>query len=316
MDYCYSITAYNVELKKREKGINGKSLSELLDYSSIIDNPKELIKQVFDNIKSTNYLSSNILFKHVKIDKSAFKEFEKFFIKLEYGSKTEIDFSVHHNETESKFSKGDKIIKPYIVYFFVNKSKIYFVAFRNGFNSCKTALEKQFKQALSNTNVIVNFNPIVNEEYIQERLGEANINNVQFETIYKIDDGDTSTERKKERERYSTVCIDMTNNKNKIKFRIGKFIEFITGKAKENVISKAKETIENENDIEIDENSFKMEIQLNGVKRIVSFEAFNSMLYDIDISDDIKLLKNGEIDISSLNNVVENYMEGIIENDI
>lgn len=59
-----------------------------------------------------------------------------------------------------------------------------------------------------------------------------------------------------------------------------------------------------------------MEIQLNGVKRIVSFEAFNSMLYDIDISDDIKLLKNGEIDISSLNNVVENYMEGIIENDI
>ena len=316
MDYRYSITAYNVELKKREKGINGKSLSELQDYSSIIDNPKELIKQVFDNIQSTNYLSSNILFKHVKIDKSTFKGFEKFFIKFEYGSKIGTAFSVHHNETESKFSKEDKLIKPYIVYFFVNKSKIYFVAFRNGFNSCKTALEKQFKQALSNTNVIVNFNPITNEEYIQEKIGDANINNVQFETIYKIDDGDTSAERKKERERYSTVCIDMTNNKNKNKFRIGKFIEFITGKAKENVINKAKETIENENDIEIDENSFKMEIQLNGVKRIVSFEAFNSLLYDIDISDDLKLLKNGEIDISSLNNIVENYMEGIIENDI
>lgn len=316
MNLHYSITAYQVDLKKREKGINGQKLEDLTDYSYLLYKPFTVVEKFIANVKNTDYSNSNLYFLITQRVNNTFNGYDEVLLQLRYGSANGVDFSVFRGNVESQYDKDAKIVKEYVLFFYYKDEKLYCIAFRNGTNSCKTVIEKEFKKMLENTNMMISLNPISNEEYIQNKFGNAGINSIQYETIYKIDDGDDANPNKKGKIRYSTVNIDMTNEKNKAKFIVKKFIDFLKGNAKETVINKASIIEENNKDVEIDKDSFKIEIELNGTKRVVSFDSLTSLLYDVDITNELKVNHDGEIDMPSLINIVEEYMEGIFKNEL
>jgi len=311
----YSITAYRIIFSERKKGSKGIPLAELDDYSSFLKDPINIYNLFASNNINNNSEVENRFF----IIKNTYEETKNFIkiisLNIDYGSESGIKFSVLNSSGSSNFSKESKIIKPYRVYFYLFKEKMYFIAFRNGKYSCKTAVMKEFERVLKSSNIKVEFDPTSNERYIERHFGNADISSIQFETLFLNDSGDLSNNSDKKTEVNSCVTINMTSPKNKKNYKIGSFKDFLLGTTRDTIISRVKKTCINSEEIGIDEDSLKVEIVLNKRKRIISFDALTSLLYDIDITDKILKDKNDEIVFSSVDNIVYEYMKDIIEND-
>jgi len=309
----YSITAYEVKLSLREKGINGIKLEDLEDRKSYLGEPIS----IYSIFKRDNrlYHTKNVFFEIIDIESSYFCNFLEDKLKVKYGYQAGIDFSVEDGIDSHMFSKNSKIIKPFNIYFYIKNSKMYFVAFRNGQYSCKTAVEKRFKDSLDGTNVLVSFIPVGNEQFIKDHFSNCQVSSIQYDTFYKIDDGDLVNEPKVEKETCSNISINMTSPKNQKKYNLRKFGDILFGKTKEEIITKASSQADLDENVSIDSDSFKVEISINKSKRIINFNKLESLLFDIDITNLIKLDEEKNPIEESVLEIVRNYMDGILNND-
>lgn len=314
-DKYYAITAYKIAVKNREKGTGGIQLSSLTDYKYYHDK-KRLITDFIKSIKTRSNDSRRFIELTTQREiKQNYNGFEVICIGLRYGGTNGSAFSVFHNNIESKFSSNDKIVRDYSVFFFISKDKAYMVALRVGVCSCKTAIEREFNNLVDKGNVYISILPITNNEYIKEIYKDCSFSSISYETTYKEDDGDLARGVTRKKETFSSVSISLSNEKAKKSLGlVGKFFDLFTGTVRTDVINQVKKIV-NDNVYELDEESLRLEIEVNGTKRSVSLCNLNSLMYDVDISNKIQFDDSNNLDWDSLDDIVCDYMSGIIEND-
>ena len=310
---CFSITAYEVVLSKRTKGINGLSLDELRDKEYLINDPQKLYHD-FIKLKGKNDLSEKERYFVARQTNDKVLSFaERKDIDIKYGCKTGIDFSVLCENESISFSKDAKIIKPYKVYFYLTGNKIYMVALKYGQYSCKTAVEIELKKMFYNTNIIVSVNPLCNTEYVKRYYGDYKVTSIMYETLYKVDDGDLTKDPKKTKDVCNKISINMTAHKNMLKYGINKFVDFLTQTTRDSIIAKASVNIDE--DVELDTDSLKVEICINKYKKVIPFKQLESLLYEFDITNLIEYDSEHNPILSTVEDVINSYMKEIVDND-
>lgn len=307
MNNHYSITAYEIELKLREKGINGFKLQELNDNSLYVKNKKQFLKDFIQLLKKTDYLEKDNYLNIV--NEMKIQEYYYFF-ELEYGRINGNVFSVHSGKNVQNYDKNSKIIRKYYNYFFASNDRLFLIAFRYQTNSCKSAIEKEMHQMLQGSNVMVELVPKSNREYVNKMLEGADITNIQYDTIYRENHGDNSRGSQIKKYKYSTINIDVYNNKFWSKFH--KFEDLLRGSVKTELVDELRTDIKIEK-FDVDDESIKIELSFNGTKRIISLADLDKMLYSVDITAVLQLQRNGEPNLNSLNTIVKEYLEGILK---
>ena len=251
----YSIIAYSIKLNMREKGINGTKLEDLRDLKKYQGELEQLVNDFIDYVKGNDYSYKDNYFKIVSEKNSKFCGYDEKYIELRFGAKNGSNFSVFNNNNETKYDGDAKIVRDYVIIFMTKHDKLYMVAFRNSGFSCKTVIEKEIKEFLIKSNLLIEFSLVSNEKYIEEHLGNSNVNSIQFDTIYKVDDGDGSTGDKIDKQKYASISINLQSPKNKFKQLISKFIDLLKGTTKEEILNMAKKEYKGE-DYVVDDESF------------------------------------------------------------
>ena len=316
-DRYYSITAYKVIVKNREKGTGGIQLDNLPDNKHYHDK-KRLISDFV--LKIRNRQNDSNRFIELTSQRNVLCQlngFDVMCIGLRYGGKNGTFFSVFHDNGESKFTPKDKIVRDYIVYFFVSDVKAYMIALRVGVSSCKTAVEKELSNLVEKSNVYILLMPISNNEYIKDMYKDCSFSSISYETIFKEDYGDQSRGDIHKKETFSSVNICLSNEKTKRSLGLSRrFIDLFTATVRTEVLSQVKKIANDEQKLyELDEESLRLEIEVNGTKRSVSLSNMNSLMYDVDITNRIQFDESSNVKPDSLDEIVCEYMKGIIDND-
>lgn len=310
-DQNYSITAYCIVLKERERGKNGARINELDDHKDYIQNKKNFLNDFITWLNNRNYQSSNNYFK-IKTSTVTDGDINGQLIDVLYGKNGREFMTIDKDFNENVYDEQTKYICKYKLYFFILNKNLIMVSFRQGKYGCKSALCNEIVKFLDNTNVILQTKVISNEKYISEIINNADFQKISYSLYYNYDDGEKSKVKK---DIFSNVSFELKSPSNKKKLNF--IIDFLKGVTKENLIT----VLSNDNNIAnnsmIDDSSLKLIIKIAGIKRVVNLADFESMMYDVDITSKLEFNKNGHPTQESINEVVLDYVKGVkvIENE-
>ena len=165
------------------------------------------------------------------------------------------------------------------------------------------------QQFLAESNVVISTNVISNEKYISEILENADVQQLSFSSVYSKDDGE---KKNVEKEVLSNVSLEL-KVKNKVPFLKGivdALKSFVKGETRESLVSELQKNYSIDDSV-IDEESLKITIFYNGVKRVISLNDFENTLYDIDITNKIKYDEKGYPVKSSVDEIIIDYVSGL-----
>ena len=89
--------------------------------------------------------------------------------------------------------------------------------------------------------------------------------------------------------------------------------EFLNGETKKELVSMLDCEFNNDEDTTIDEESLQFIVSIKGVRRTINLNDFESLMYDIDITDELIYDKKGKPTEASIDSLVKDYIEGVVE---
>lgn len=310
-DAKYSITAYAINFKERIRFFGDSNKDNCIDKTEYITNPVKFVTDFLEYIEGinrnerTSYLRIN---KKIPISQENILGTELF---VNYGRSGQDFLTVEPNGTEQSFGEDTKIVKYYKVFFLVrNDNNVFFVIFRNGVNSCKTAFQEEMKKFLDGTNVILELPYVSNNQYIDSLFDNISLVSLNFDTLYGARTHDNIDDPKIFSKRYSTTSIDLSLESNVHRY-CGKLRDWFRGISSKELISTAlKAEIKDSENYFLDENSLSVVISFNGFKRTVAIREI-AQLYDVDITSKLSYGTDRKpTDASIIREIVE-YIGGI-----
>ena len=308
----FSITAYHIVLKQRQKFYGDNDKETATDKTNYLANTGIFVKEFVDSIRS---IKSNEEFSYLYvsniIDLSG-PEMAGQELVVNYGKSGQDFKTIEYDGTEKDYDKRTKIVKFYRVFFFNRgDGNCFMVVFRNGSNSCKTAVFNKMKEFLANTNVIVDLPYVSNNEYIEQLCEKMDFVNLTYTTLYKTYPNDNADDPKTLTKKYSVTTIDLSFETPRNKFLAllrGLFVGKDSNKKKE--LTSKLEVEVNKDDYVLDTESLSVLVNINGVKRTVPIQTIMSF-YDVDISSKLDFDQNGNPTEQSIAREVIDYTKGI-----
>lgn len=306
----YSITAYEIKLFERQKFYGDIKKDNAIDKLSYIEDTKAFVNDFIYRLKHN---SNNNIDNYLKIEGSNDLSNEDYCaveLRINYGKLKEDFLTVESNGNEHKYI-DTKIVKYYKVYFFCkNDGSSYLVVFRNGYNSCKTAIFNEMKAFLKDTNVLVSLPYTSNNEYIENLYNDIEPVSLSFSTMYRKAALDNVDGTKIINKKFSTTCIDLGLNENKHKYRNLIMGIFSKNTNKQAIVSQFDFARPDQDNYSIDPNSFTVIISVGGVKRTVLLNDEISF-YDVDITSRLVLDKSGKPTDKSIREEIFRYVNGL-----
>ena len=300
----YTITAYKILLKKREKAPKGRSMEELEEKDEYLYDKKLFLNDFYSYIMQKNYEKEKYYF---NVEKSMVADdfVEGELLHIKYGRSGREFITIDRNNYVTKFDEETKYVCNYLMYFFIFNNEILMVSFKYSNYGCKTALSNEIRKFLENTNVLLETKTTANEKYINEALEKSDFSTISFDKIININDGEKNKIKK---EVISHTRLELKASSNR--YLISRIIGFLKGEAREVLVTELSSN--SGVDISyIDENSIKTTIDFLGIKRVVNLSDLENMMYDIDVTDKIEKDDNGFAIQESINEVVFDYVKGI-----
>ncbi|MEF3692209.1 MAG: hypothetical protein V3574_04125 [Candidatus Moraniibacteriota bacterium] len=302
----YSITCYDIIVSERKKSPRGKKAEDLTDLTRFL-NYEVFLDNFFGYVSKTNYDTEKRHFKvesKTKLDDVLSLKTEK--IQLDFGL-SGTRFKAKTVTEELDFDEKSKLIRIYTLYFFVKEKRLLMVMLRKGKSSCKTAVINEMSNFIKNSNLVISTNRIANEKFVEESIDKSIIESISFSSIFEIDRGDMSeeVEYKEKISRTSTIGDLETKKKGSLFSFLSKLIgirEELVSTIEHNFIAEGEE---------VEENSIKLLLSINGVKRTVPLADVMNMLFDIDITDRLSYDIEGNPSETSIDSVVRDYVSGI-----
>lgn len=308
----YSITAYLITTKERQKFYGDESKESCANKQVYIDDPRKFVNDFVKHLinykkNSLNDYMSAFGQRDVIMPSIIGKE-----LIVKYG-KSGQDFSTVKSDGEIKeYSKETKIVKYYKNFFLIREdNRCFMVIFRDGVNSCKTAIYNEMKSFLQGTNVIVELTYVSNEEYIRALYEDIQFINLNYDVVYKQIPSDNADEPTVKQKKYSSNSINLSLNRTKDRFIsfLDKILNHINGHESKVALTTLLNTSLS-NDLCVNEDSLSVLIELNGVKRTIRIEDV-ARFYDVDITTKLEFdEKDNPTDESVLKEVLE-YISGI-----
>ena len=303
----YSITTYELELKERERAPKGQKLEDLDDCSYYMNNKNKFINDFIHYLNSKNYKKENNYF-NLADSIVQDKDIKGKMINVLYGKNGRKFLTIDEFAEEKKYNEKTKYICYYTIYFFVIENHIIMVSIRESNYGCKTVFAYEMRNFLSQSNLIVLPKIVSNEVYISKILNNANVQTLTFTSLYEEDNGEI---KKHEKEICSKTSLELkTKNHKSILDKILNLIKKYNGETKMLLMTELKANYDSHDSI-IDEESLKITININGIKRVVNLLDFEKMLFDIDITEEIEYDEDGKPIQESINKIVFDYVKGL-----
>ena len=283
-------------------------MDELKNCTKYITNKSEFINDFISYLNKANYNERNNYFKLTPREIGN-EIINGVFIEVLYGRNGREFLTIDQYNNEEKHDEKTKYICYYKIYFFVVNNNLFMVTFKQSGYGCKTAVSSQMQQFLAESNVVVNTDVVSNEKYISEILESADVQQLTFSSVYSKDDGEKEII---EKEVFSNISLEL-KVENKVPFLKGikdTLKRIIKGETRHVLMTELQKNY-SINDCLIDEDSLKMTILYNGVKRIISLNDFENTLYDIDITKKIKYNEKGYPIQSSVDELIIDYVIGL-----
>ena len=300
----YSITAYRLIFKEREKSPKGKTLEDLTRREDYLINKRLMLDDFYSYINSKNYYNKKY-FLGIDVEKLVINNICADKVKVRYGRCGREFTTIDEYSNQLNFDEKTKYVCNYIIYFFIINNEIIMVSFKYSNYGCKTAIANELQEFLSSTNIIFETKPTANEKFINEMLEKADFETVSFDKIVEIDDGE-GKKRKKEVCSSTMLKLKSISNQNVL----SKLVALLRGETKENLISELEYNTRINKSF-IDYSSIKTTLNVDGIKRVVYLEDIENIMYDIDVTNKLLFDENGYAIQDSVNDVVFEYVEGI-----
>ena len=309
----YSITAYLIKTKQREKFYDTHSKESVIEKNDYISDVKTFVHDFLAHLKSCkrdNEYEYLYIYDKKEIPGLDFYGIELF---VNYGRSGEDFKAVEMDGKEYLFGRETKIVKYYRIFFFVKKDGACFmVIFRNGINSCKTAIYNEMRKFLENTNVIVSLPYVSNNLYLDELYKDMQFISLNYVTNIRCLSTDNADDNHSLIKKYSSTSIDLS-----IGTRVQRFVNLLKSLFKEQHSETKKLLcelleleIKDKGIYAIDEDSISVLAFMNGVKRIIPIKDVLSF-YDVDITSKLKYDSNELPTEDSIVDEIVNYVGGI-----
>lgn len=309
----YSITAYLLKTKQREKFYDGKNKESSINKIEYISEVKTFVHDFLsylNSCKKENEFEYLYIYNKKEIPGLDFYGVELF---VNYGRSGEDFKTIESDGKESSFGRETKLVKYYRIFFFVKTDGLcYMVIFRNGINSCKTAIYKEMRKFLEDTNVIVYLPYVSNNAYLESLYEDMQFVTLNYSTNIKCLHPDNVDGTYSVVKKYSSTSIDLS-----IGTRVERFINALKiifkGNHSENkkmLCDLLELDLKDKDMYEIDECSLSVLTQINGVKRTIPIKDVLSF-YDVDITSKLEFDSNGLPTEDSIVSEVVEYVSGI-----
>ena len=314
MDNKYSITAYLITTKERLKYFGDESRDTCVKKQEYLDDPS---KFTFDFVNSIKNHAVNEIDRYMSVTNEipinlpaiAGKE-----LVVNFGKNGQEFLTVKSDGVKNEYDRKTKIVKFYRNFFLKRADgKVFMVIFRDGVNSCKTALYQEMKKFTHNTNVIVDLTYVSNEEYISSLYENVKYINLNYDIVYKEIPSDNADEPFKKKRKYSSCAIDLSLRQTKTKFR--SFLDnlFRGSGGRQNRITLAttlSADLSDTNRYDVDSDSLSVLVELNGVRRTINIEDV-ARFYDVDITSKLDYDDENNPTIESIRREVIDFVSGI-----
>lgn len=307
----FSITAYLITTKERQKYYGDESKDSCTKKQDYIDDPRKFVK---DFVKRLIKCKKNDLNDYMSVSEEHDIKLPSIVgneLTVNYG-KSGQDFStVKINGEINEYDKETKIVKYYKNFFLIREDgRVFMVIFRDGVNSCKTAIYNEMKSFLQGTNVIVDLTYVSNENYIRSLFDNIEFVNLNYNVVYREISPDNADDSKIIQKKYSSNTIDLSlQHKKNFKDFLNKILNHINGHQNRMELT----TLLNDGLAEnycVDEDSLSVLVELNGVKRTIRIEDV-ARFYDVDITAKLEYDENGNPQNESILSEVIEYVSGI-----
>ena len=308
----FSITAYYIHVKERQKFYGEINKDNAEDMKRYISNKISLVNDVLKYVRNNNYDEKSNYIEISNFDNKPIvdKNLILLSMDMEYGKNGQEFKTIEANGAVNKYNEETKLIKYYKI-FFVHKinGPSFMVVFRSGINSCKTAITNEFSNYVAKSNVIVNFIYMSNNEYISDLIENSKVISLNYTTMYSEMPQDNADDYKIVQKKYSLTSVDLSLGLNKGLVNIILAILKNPTHAERKLITSALDINPKDNFL-IDENSYSVLLNMDGFKRTVSLHDA-AMFYDVDITSKLKF-ENSKPTQESIEQVVVDYTDGII----
>ena len=305
----YSITAYLIELRERQKFYGDHTKDNVVDKTEYINNPTQFVHEFLAHLEKDKSVSDNSYLCIYDSKIMPDKDIAGVELFVNYGKSGQDFLTVKKSGEEQKFDRDTKIVKYYKVFLVIKDDNAFLVIFREGVNSCKTAFFDEMRVFLDNTNVIVSLPYVSNNEYLNKLYDNMTLVNLNYETMYKELSNDNADDSTYISKRYSLTSIDLTLGSSLTKF--GQMISnWFKGLASRDLISEVLRTNVDNGVYSLNEESMSVVVMIGGVKRTVPLNKIASF-YDVDITSRLEYdSKNIPTNESIVGEVIE-YIKGI-----
>ena len=309
----YSITAYLIRTKSRQKFYDNHNKESAVDKSEYIEDVKTFVRDFLkhlDNCKNDNEYEYLHIYSRKDIPGLDFYGVELF---VNYGRSGEDFKTIESDGKEHSFGKETKIVKYYRIFFFIkNDGNCFMVIFRNGVNSCKTAIYNEMKRYLEDTNVILMLPYVSNNVYLEALYDDMQFISLNYATNVKCLSSDNADDNYSLTKKYSFTSIDLS-----IGNRVQGFLDVLAGlfkghhhENKKLLCDLLQLQLNGSDDYIVDEDSVSVLAQINGVKRTIPIKDVLSF-YDVDITTKLELDSEGIPTEQSIIDEVVEYVSGI-----
>ena len=318
-DSNYSITAYHIQIKERQKFYHNHKKSDAIDKSHYLKSPYNFMCDFIAHITANKINNRSSYFyvsdvKDIMLPNLIGKE-----LFVRFGKAGQDFLTVEPEGKERQFGKDTKIVKYYRIFFFkrTDDNNCFMVIFRNGVNSCKTIVYDEMRDFLSETNILVNLPYVSNNEYINNLCRNMTLVSLNYATKISVSSPDNADNNSTIWKKYSDVTIDLSIEKTKSKFQT--LLEnLLFGNDKQNKkqicdILSYNVNGGNKDDGDmyiVDEESLSVLINMDGVKRTIKLRDFLSF-YDVDITSKLDEDQNGNPTNESIMKEIIEYVSGI-----
>lgn len=311
----FSITAYSVSLKERQKAPKGKTKDDLSDNSKYLGDIHLFLKEFFEKHASIVETDEKV-FKMNAVSQEDIGGMKETVFDINYG-RNGYPFSVRQNKEDIKYNAEDKIVHYYKVLFYESEDgKAYMIVFRTGHYSCKGAVLDSMYTFLNDSNVLPLIDPIPIPDSLLELGSIESLTSLECDYVEYIETTDNSESPRKKslKKKCASVCINLEEEKKRKDFfkeLIQKITDCFTQTTRKKICERIKLSMNTE-EYEPDPDSLKMTVLVKGKKRVIPLADVESLLFSYDVTDKIITDKKGFADLDSIKDVSRNYIKEIV----